>query len=64
MAKKFYLGIAVLVLRARVVKVYLLVLLVPLCGAPHKGTYADLSIMWNGMSAMLPKPRCELGFGY
>ncbi|MBP6229963.1 MAG: hypothetical protein KA472_18660, partial [Pseudomonadales bacterium] len=20
--------------------------LVPLCGAPHKGTYADLSIMW------------------
>jgi hypothetical protein len=29
-----------------------------------EGTYADLSIMWNGMSAMLPKPRCELGFGY
>jgi len=28
------------------------------------GTYADLSIMWNGMSAMLPKPCCEVGFGY
>jgi hypothetical protein len=36
--QKFYLGIAVLVLRARVVKVYLLVLLVP---------FAIIGKKWN-----------------
>ena len=37
---------------------------VPLCGVPHKGTYADLSIMWNGMGASRSKGCCEAFFRY